>query len=158
MMHGKIEPDNGAITPAYDGSLIDLEIVHEPDDVRRHEVVAIGLAVAGTASVAAAVHDHHFVVLLQHRNLLAPVVAVRKAAMEQDYGLSVAEDCVPDPDAIHRRIATAECCRQSRGRRQGQPLRSCVCLPGTRHHSQSQEKCPNSNMTHGTSVRTGTRS
>ena len=86
MVHGDVEADDAAIAPADDRGLIDLQMVHQREHVRGHEVVAVGLLDARAAAVAAAVHDDHPIVLGQRRHLIAPVVGVAEAAVQQDHG------------------------------------------------------------------------
>ena len=57
MVHRDVEADDRAVAPADDRRLWDLQGIHQPHHVGRHQIVAVRLLVAGAAAVAAAVHD-----------------------------------------------------------------------------------------------------
>jgi len=127
MVQRDVEADDRTVAPADDRRFRDMQKVHQPDHIGRHQIVAIGLVVAGAAAVAAAVHDDDAVARLERANLVAPVIGVGEPAMQQDHRLAIfsrwAERGVPDFDAVDRGVAALRRGRQSRGRRQGQPLR-----------------------------------
>ena len=123
MVDGDVEADDGAVAPADDRGLVDLERVHQAEHVRGHQVVAEGLVVARAAAVAAAVHHDDAVVLGQHRHLVAPVVGVGQPAMQQDDRRAAAELAYQIADAVDRRVAALRRRRQRRRRRKRQPRR-----------------------------------
>ena len=140
MMHGDVEPDNGAVAPADQRGLVDLEKIHERERVGGHQIVTVRPRVARAAAVAPAVHDHDPVMRgHQIRHQLAPIIGIGEPAVEQDDRRAMAERGVPDLDAVDRRIAAFGGRRQAWRRRQREPLRLGARRPG----KANQEKAEN---------------
>ena len=135
-MDGYVETQDRPVAPADDRSLAQLQEVHQAEDVRRHQIVAVGPLVARAASVAAAVHDDYPIVPGQYRYLIAPIVRVGEPAVQQQHRLAAAERGVPDPDAVYRGVASLRRLRQARCRRKRQPLLLATSPSGARQDRQ----------------------
>ena len=118
MPQREVDPDDAAVAPAHDVRLRDLENVHQRHDVVGHQVVAVRPRVAGAAAVAAAVHQDDGVTRRHRRNLIAPVVGVGQAAVQEDHRRALAVDRVVDIDAVDLGLAAAVGCDRRRRRRQ----------------------------------------
>jgi hypothetical protein len=123
MVNGDVEADDRPIAPADNGRSLYLQKVHQRDDIGGHQIIAERRRVAGAAPVAAAIHDDHKVAFRQQAHLVAPVIRVGEAAMQQDHGLAMAEFRVPDFNTIDRRGAAVFRFRQRWSRRQALPWR-----------------------------------
>jgi hypothetical protein len=84
MVHGDVEADDSAVAPADQRGLVDLEIVHECDDVGGHQRVTVGLRGARAAAMAAAVGRDYLEVFCEGRDLVAPDIGMGEAAMQHD--------------------------------------------------------------------------
>src|SRR5580704_1022210 len=109
MMHGDVEPDDGAITPADDRGLLESEMIHQGQNVPGHQIVTEGLRIAAGSSVAAAVHHDDLVVSFERPNLVTPVICVGEAAMQHHDRLAVAKGRVPDLDAVEGNESAPDC-------------------------------------------------
>ena len=140
VLHRDVEADDRAVAPADDRRLFDLEMVEQGDHVRGHQIVAIRLLIAAAAAVAAAVHDDDLIMPLQRADLVAPVIGIGEAAMQQHDRLAAAERCVPDLDAVDGREAALRCLGQGRRRRQVQPSRRRMCCVDRDRDEERGEK------------------
>ncbi len=84
--HGEVEGDDGAVRPADEIGLGDVELVHEGEDVVGHEVVAVGAGVAGAAAVTSAVDGEDAVRGREGSDLIAPVLLVGESAVQEEDG------------------------------------------------------------------------
>ena len=89
---GEVDAENAAVAPADDVGLGDVQTVHQRDDVVGHQIVAVGPRVAGAAAVAAAVHQNDGMMRRHGRDLIAPIVGVREAAVQENHRRPLAVD------------------------------------------------------------------
>jgi hypothetical protein len=83
--HREIDAENAAIAPADDVGLRDLQHIHQRHDIVGHQIIAVRARIARAAAVAAAVHQDHGMMRRHGRDLVAPVVGVGKAAMQENH-------------------------------------------------------------------------
>jgi len=141
MMDRDVEAENGAVAPADDRRLLDLQIIHEGQHVRGHQVIAIGLIVAGAAPMAAAIHHDDAIGLRERGHLQAPIVRIAEAAMEHDHRLALAEGRIPDLDAVDRRVAALRRLGEARCRRQHHPgVVGAGLMARTPQHEQAKSE------------------
>jgi hypothetical protein len=76
MPDGQVEADDGAVAPADDGGLVDLQRVEQREDVIGHQVVAEWPLVARAAPVTAAIYQHHSVRPRQGACLVAEIIGI----------------------------------------------------------------------------------
>ncbi len=101
MSFSKHQADAGTVAPSGNGRLIDLQPVHDGENVRGHEFVGIGPLVSRAAAMAPAVDDDNLMAGIdQGRNLIAPIAAVSEPAMQENYGSAAAIGGIPDTRAI----------------------------------------------------------
>src|SRR5438034_11725747 len=121
MMYRDVEAQYGAIAPAHNGRSLDLQIIHDGDHVRSHQVIPIGLLVAWAAAMSPAIHDDDPIALVEDRHLEPPIVRIGEAAVKKDHGFALAELRVPDSHPIDGGIAAMRRLRQAWRRRQDHP-------------------------------------
>jgi hypothetical protein len=90
--YGEVDAENAAIAPAHDVGPGDFQTVHQRDDVVGHQIVAVGLRIAGATAMAAAVHQNDGMMRRYGRNLAAPIVGIRQAAVQEDHWRGLAVD------------------------------------------------------------------
>jgi hypothetical protein len=101
LAYGEKERDRGAIAPTHERGPLQAQGVHHGEGIRRHQVVGEGPFVASATPVAAAVdHDDAAALADEGRDLVAPVAAVPKTAVEQDDGRARPVGRVPDPRTL----------------------------------------------------------
>ena len=90
-----------AVAPADQARAVDGEAIHHCKDIPRHQLVAEGSAVAGTATVAAAVDQDDAIAGGDESGCLeAPVAGMAQATMQQDDGPATADAGEPDFGAV----------------------------------------------------------
>jgi hypothetical protein len=121
----EVESEDGAVAPADDVGLADLERIHHRHHVVGHEIVTVRARVARACPVASAVHQDHGVMRRHRRDLGAPIVGVGEAAVQEEHRRALAVHRIVDLDPIGFDLAGAVG-RDRRGRRrQGLPPLEC---------------------------------
>src|SRR5580700_4117708 len=107
MMDGDIEADDGAIAPPHDGSLRDVQSIHQRNHITRHQVISDGFGIESAAAMTTAIDHDHFKTRGKRRDLKAPIIRIGEAAVQENYGRSLTKRGVPEADAIHRHRTTS---------------------------------------------------
>src|ERR1700736_377141 len=125
MTHGEIDAENGAIAPPHDVGLGNFQAVHQSRHVVGHQIIAVRPCIAGTAAMAAAVHENDRMMCRHGRDLIAPIVGIRQSTVQENDRRALAVHGIVDCDAVYMRVAAAVGMDWRRRRRQGLPsLRS----------------------------------
>jgi hypothetical protein len=111
-------------------------MIHEGDDVLRHQAVAVDLRIARGAAVTAAVHGDDLVLLGKLRYLAAEIFGVAETAMEEDERRAITPYRVINLYAVHRCFAALAGRRQGLGCRQGLPQ-----LLRPQRHDGEEKRC-----------------
>ena len=121
MADRQIEPENGTVAPADDVGALDLQHVEQGNDVVSHKIVAEGPVVASASPMAAALDKNHAVIRGERRDLIAPVIRVGEAAVQEHHRCAFADARVVQADPVDQGSASCRSDVGLRSRRQGLP-------------------------------------
>src|SRR5580704_6190588 len=144
--HREVKPKDAAVAPADDVGLWDLQHIHERDDIVGHEVIAVRARIASAAAVTATVHQDHGMMRRDGWNLVAPIVGIGEAAVQENHRRTLAVNRVVDLDAIGFGFAATVRGDRRRGRRQVLPS-----LSGERRQRYAGEEGSEGELAHGAS-------
>src|SRR5258708_25361838 len=85
MANGEIKTKDGAVTPANNVRLADVQCVKQRYDVIGHEIVAVGTSVARAAAMATAIYNDHGVAAGENPDLIFPPITLRSAPALQEH-------------------------------------------------------------------------
>lgn len=109
MTKSEIDAENRSVTPTDNVRLRNMQAVEQGDDVVCHEVITEGLRAPCAASVSSRIDKDDRVMRMEGTHLVAPVVAVGKASMQENNrcGMSAVggRKCgIEEPNAVNLRV------------------------------------------------------